>query len=195
MATVKFSSLWHRWSTLVILFRPSLWHRWSTLAILFRTSLWHRWSTLAILFKTSLWHRWSTLAILFRPSLWHRWSTLAILFRPPSDRGGRLWLSSLDPLVYCSQTLLNYLASRISILSFEDTNGVIRIWEQTTQWPNDKGQRDKQRSTKHTNKTLDRYRGELRFSEMVSSSCSTSGIRPVNIVIRLLSILLVRSPF
>jgi hypothetical protein len=28
--------------------------------------------------------------------------------------------------------------------------------EQTTQWPNEKGQNDKQRSTKHTHKTKDR---------------------------------------
>ena len=28
--------------------------------------------------------------------------------------------------------------------------------EQTTQWPKEKGQKDKQRSTKHTHKTRDR---------------------------------------
>jgi len=28
--------------------------------------------------------------------------------------------------------------------------------EQTTQWPKEKGQKDKQRSTKHTHKTKDR---------------------------------------
>jgi hypothetical protein len=28
--------------------------------------------------------------------------------------------------------------------------------EQTSQWPNEKGQNDKQRSTKHTHKTNDR---------------------------------------
>ena len=38
---------------------------------------------------------------------------------------------------------------------FEDTKGVIRI-EQTTQWPKEKVQRDKQRSTRHTYKTKDR---------------------------------------
>jgi len=33
---------------------------------------------------------------------------------------------------------------------FEDTKEIIRIEEeQTTQWPNEKGQNDKQRSTKH----------------------------------------------
>jgi hypothetical protein len=44
---------------------------------------------------------------------------------------------------------------------FEDTKGVIRIRtskkdRQTTQWPKERGQKDKQRSTKHTHKTNDR---------------------------------------
>ena len=54
--------------------------------------------------------------------------------------------------------------------------------EQTTQWPKEKAQKDKQRSTKHTYKTKDRVTrtplktgGELRCSGMVSSSCSTIG--------------------
>ena len=52
--------------------------------------------------------------------------------------------------------------------------------EQTTQWPKEKVQKDKQRSTKHTHKTKDRVTqiplkttGELRCSGRVSSSCST----------------------
>ena len=56
------------------------------------------------------------------------------------------------------------------------------IEEQTTQWPKEKVQKDKQRSTKHTYKTKDRVTrtplktgGELRCSGRVSSSCSTSG--------------------
>jgi hypothetical protein len=60
---------------------------------------------------------------------------------------------------------------------------------QTTQWSKEKVQKDKQRSTKHTYKTKDRVTrnplktgGELRCSGRVSSSCSTSGIRPVNLV-------------
>ena len=57
--------------------------------------------------------------------------------------------------------------------------------EQTTQWP--KVQKDKQRSTKHTHKTKEtrtplKTGGELRFSGRVSSSCSTSGTRRVNLV-------------
>jgi hypothetical protein len=56
--------------------------------------------------------------------------------------------------------------------------------EQTTQWPNEKVQKDKQRSTKHTQDTKDRVTrtplkngGELRCSGRVGSSCSTSGTR------------------
>jgi hypothetical protein len=53
----------------------------------------------------------------------------------------------------------------------------------------EKRQKDKQRSTKHTHKTKDRVTrfplkigGELRYSGRVSSSCSTSGTRRVNLV-------------
>ena len=61
--------------------------------------------------------------------------------------------------------------------------------EQTTQWPKEKVQKDKQRSTKHTYKTNDwvtrttlKTGGELRYSGRVSSSYSTSGTRRVNLV-------------
>ena len=61
--------------------------------------------------------------------------------------------------------------------------------EQTTQWPKEKVQKDKQRSIKHTYKTKDRVirtslktGAELRYSGMVSSSCSTSDTRRVNLV-------------
>jgi hypothetical protein len=64
--------------------------------------------------------------------------------------------------------------------------------EQTTQWPKEKVQKDKQRSTKHTYKTKDRVTqtplktgGELRCPGRVGSSCSTSGTRRVNLVINL----------
>jgi len=53
--------------------------------------------------------------------------------------------------------------------------------EQTTQWPKEKVQSDKQQSPKHTHKTKDRVTriplktgGDLRCSRRVSSSCSTS---------------------
>ena len=40
---------------------------------------------------------------------------------------------------------------------FEDTKGVIRIRKegQTTQWPKEKGQKDKQLSAKHAHKARD----------------------------------------
>ena len=61
--------------------------------------------------------------------------------------------------------------------------------EQTTQWPKEKVQKDKQRSTKHTHKTKNQATrtplktgGDLRCSGRVGSSCSTSGTRRVNLV-------------
>jgi hypothetical protein len=64
--------------------------------------------------------------------------------------------------------------------------------EQTTQWPKEKVQKDKQRFTKHTHRTKDRVPrtphqregggGELGCSGRVSSSCSTNGTRRVNLV-------------
>ena len=51
--------------------------------------------------------------------------------------------------------------------------------EQTTQWPKEKVQNEKQRSTKHTHKTTDQVTlktaGELRCSGRVTSSYYTSG--------------------
>ena len=61
--------------------------------------------------------------------------------------------------------------------------------EQTTKWPKEKVQKDKQRSTKHTYKTKDRVTrtplktgGKLRCSGRVGSFCSTSDTRRVNLV-------------
>ena len=58
-----------------------------------------------------------------------------------------------------------------------------------TQWPKVNGHNDKQLSTKHTHKAKDRVTqtplktgGELRCSGRVSSSCSTSGPRRVNLI-------------
>ena len=63
------------------------------------------------------------------------------------------------------------------------------IEEQTTQWPKEKVQKDKQRSTKHTDKTKDRVTrtplktgGKLRCSRRVGSSCSTSDTHRINLV-------------
>ena len=67
--------------------------------------------------------------------------------------------------------------------------------EQTTQWPKEKGQKDKQRSTKHTYKTKDRVTrtalktgGELMYSGRVSSvtvivivSSSSDRVKPKTI--------------
>jgi hypothetical protein len=75
---------------------------------------------------------------------------------------------------------------------FEDTKGAIRIHiskkNRLTQWPKEKVQKDKQRSTKHTYKTKDRVTqtplktgSELRCSGRVSSSCSTSDTCHVNL--------------
>ena len=62
--------------------------------------------------------------------------------------------------------------------------------EQTTQWPKEKVQKDKQRSTKHTYKTKDgvtrtplKTGGELRCFGRVHNSCSISDTRCVNLVI------------
>jgi hypothetical protein len=73
---------------------------------------------------------------------------------------------------------------------FEDTKGVIGIRISKNRQHNDqKVQKDKQRSTKHTYKAKDRVtrtplktEGELRCSGRVRSSCSTSGTRRVNLV-------------
>jgi hypothetical protein len=61
--------------------------------------------------------------------------------------------------------------------------------EQITQWLKEKGQKDKQRSTKHTHKSKDRVTrtplktgGERRCSGRVNSSYSTSGARRVILV-------------
>ena len=63
------------------------------------------------------------------------------------------------------------------------------IEEQTTQWPKEKVQKDKQRSTKHTYRTKDRVTraplktgDELRCSGRVNSSCCTSDTCRVNLV-------------
>ena len=60
---------------------------------------------------------------------------------------------------------------------------------QSTQWPKEKVQKNKQQSTKHTHKTkgrvtqtLLRAAGELRCSGRVNSSCFTTGTRGVNLI-------------
>jgi hypothetical protein len=70
----------------------------------------------------------------------------------------------------------------------DNTNPYIEE-RQTTQWPKEKVQKDKQRSTKLTYKTKGRVTRtplkigyELRCSGRVRSSCSTRGTRRVNLV-------------
>jgi hypothetical protein len=65
----------------------------------------------------------------------------------------------------------------------------IQMDEKTTQWPKEKVQKDKQRSTKHTYKTKDRVTRtplkigvELRCSGRVRNSCSTEDTRGVVLV-------------
>ena len=60
--------------------------------------------------------------------------------------------------------------------------------KQATQWPKEKAQRGRQRSTKHTHKAKNRVTrtplntgGELRCSGRISSSCSASETRRVNL--------------
>ena len=76
---------------------------------------------------------------------------------------------------------------------FEDPKGEIRIRISKKNIQHngqkEKVQKDKQRSTKHTHKTQDQVTRtplkagvELRWSGRVSSSCSTSGNRRVNLV-------------
>jgi hypothetical protein len=75
---------------------------------------------------------------------------------------------------------------------FKDTKGYHNPYieeEQTTQWPKEKVQKDKQRYTEHTYKTKDRVTrtplktgGELKCSGTVGNSCSTSDTRRVNLV-------------
>ena len=72
---------------------------------------------------------------------------------------------------------------------YQSGNNNPYIEEQTTQWPKEKVQTDKQRSTKHTHKTKDRVTrtplktgGEFRCSGRVGNFCSTNDTRRVNLV-------------
>jgi hypothetical protein len=84
---------------------------------------------------------------------------------------------------------VNRIQSLCFYEEFENNKGVIRI-RISTKNRQQNGQKDKQRSTKHTHKTKDRViqtplktGGEFRCSGMESSSCSTSGTCRVNLVI------------
>jgi len=64
--------------------------------------------------------------------------------------------------------------SNVKYEEFEDTKGVIRIRKsKRTQWPKEKEQKDKQRSTKHTHKTkyrVTRTPLSMYFLEIMMSS-------------------------
>ena len=86
-----------------------------------------------------------------------------------------LSIYTLKYFIGCMRTLLT---RRIRRYQRGNHNPYIKE-ELTTQWPKENVQKDKQRSTKHTDKTKDRITraplktgGELRCSGMVSSSCS-----------------------
>ena len=59
----------------------------------------------------------------------------------------------------CIQSIMKHNHSKKNFTNreeeFEDTKGILRIIEEeeTTQWPKEKGQKDKQRSTKYMHKT------------------------------------------
>jgi hypothetical protein len=97
-----------------------------------------------------------------------------------------------------TRTALNYISTFRNIC----THVVRRVWkhqwgnhnpyieeEQITQWQMKKIQKDKQRSTKHIYKTKDlvtrtliKTEDELRCSERLNSSCSTSDTRRVRFI-------------
>ena len=92
-------------------------------------------------------------------------------------------------LDYTSVTKVRQFPIIFLLEEFKDTKGVIRTRESKDRQHNDQKKKDKQRSTRHTLKTKDRVtrtdlqiKDELRCSGMVSSSCSTSGTRRVNLV-------------
>ena len=114
--------------------------------------------------------------------------------------------SHLFDLITAELCLCNSPCTLVFSITKEDRHNITkillkRVWryqrgnqnpyfekEQTTQCPKEKGQRDRQWSTKHTHKTKDRVTqsplktgGELMWSGRVSSSCSTSGISRVNL--------------
>ena len=92
-------------------------------------------------------------------------------------------------LDYTSVTKVRQFPIIFLLEEFKDTKGVIRTRESKDRQHNDQKKKDKQRFTRHTLKTKDRVtrtdlqiKDELRCSGMVSSSCSTSGTRRVNLV-------------
>ena len=104
-----------------------------------------------------------------------------------------LEISSLNEKTNSFPTYVHQESNRYFAMQeeFEDNKRVIRIRNSKNRQHNgqkEKGQKDKQRSTKHIHKTKDRVtrtplktRDELRCSGRVSSSCPTSGTRRVDL--------------
>ena len=95
--------------------------------------------------------------------------------------------------MFCSSFISKCLLTIRRVWRYQRGNQIPCIEEEhTTQWPKEKVQKDKQRSTKHAYKTEDlvtrtplKTGSDLRCSGKVSSSCSTSGTRRVNLVTNL----------
>ena len=95
--------------------------------------------------------------------------------------------------MFCSNFISKCLLTIRRVWRYQRGNQIPCIEEDhTTQWPKEKVQKDKQRSTKHTYKSKDlvtrtwlKIGSDPRCSGMVSSSCSTSGTRRVNLVTNL----------
>jgi hypothetical protein len=98
-------------------------------------------------------------------------------------------LVSKIPIIWCKTTILKSSCSHFNMTCLDKLDYIIRVWryqrgnqnpyieeEQKTQWPKEKVQKDKQRSTKHTHKTKDRV---IRTPLKIGSSCSTSGTHRV----------------
>jgi hypothetical protein len=88
-------------------------------------------------------------------------------------------------IMYFPKILISIFIRRV-----EDTKGVIRIRKSKNGQYNGQKKKNKQWSTKHTHKTKDRVTrtplkpgvNSFKCSGRVSSSCSTSGTRRVNLV-------------
>jgi hypothetical protein len=99
-------------------------------------------------------------------------------------------LYSDNPISFtCLTIIMSCIKSRRVWRCERDNQNPYIEEKQTTQWPKEKVQKYKQRSTKHTYKTKVRVtrtplktRGELRCSGRVSRSCTTSDTSRVNLV-------------
>jgi len=114
--------------------------------------------------------------------LWTLWLIKIDTVPNPSE-----WNLKLEIKLISKATNINLILQRVWRYQRGNQNPYIEE-EQTTQWPKEKVQRDKQRPTKHTYTTKDRVtrtsiiRSELRCSGRVNSSYFTSVTRSANLV-------------